>query len=594
MHIAPESLATFVKAIEDDDHAEVRRKFGAETEVRGYLDGAGVPWAKPLVTFAKTPEMVDTLLDLGASVDRVTEWWAPGFGVIAGVETAVGERLLERGATATIHALCGLGLAGRVRAALDEKPELLEQKGGDGGRPLHFARTVEVAKLLVERGAELDPRDDDHDSRPVQWLVDHCKDVCRFLVERGATPDIFLAAALGDLPMTQRLVKEDPGCVEHWIGDHTEPFPGIGYQGRGGTIYQWTLAFNVSPHQIAAKHSHDAVFEFLWNHSPQRTRFLVACCSADRAAAEEIASENPDIVSELDADQQALLAKYCWETNADVDAVRLMLDLGFPLDATERNHGHSPIHNAAWGGYGDLVDLLLERGAKIDGRDPDYDSTPLGWAIHCCVTDGRHPEGEYGRVAKALLAAGSPFEATVYPCGNDDIDAALLPHLKKRLDGRAALGDGAGVEELLGSADAGEKSAALLAAAHAGHVGICKRLAESGADIHAKNRWQRNAVHVALQSGDAETVEYFVEQGVDVRLKNRFGAVTLHAAAYNGASPEVVELLLRRGADADVNCVNDWGAAPLDAARSCGEDAIAELLVAHGAKTAAEIKESSS
>ena len=45
-------------------------------------------------------------------------------------------------------------------------PALVNAKGGDGKRPLHYARTVEIAEFLLDRGAEIDALDDDHSSTP--------------------------------------------------------------------------------------------------------------------------------------------------------------------------------------------------------------------------------------------------------------------------------------------------------------------------------------------------------------------------------------------------------------------------------------------
>ena len=69
-----------------------------------------------------------------------------------------------------------------------------------------------------------------------------------------------------------------------------------------------------------------------------------------RTDAERIAAENPGIVANLQGEDLELLACYCWETNVNPEAVRLMLDLGFPIDHPETRHAYSPLHNAAWGG----------------------------------------------------------------------------------------------------------------------------------------------------------------------------------------------------------------------------------------------------
>jgi hypothetical protein len=56
------------------------------------------------------------------------------------------------------------------------------------------------------------------------------------------------------------------------------------------------------------------------------------------------------------------------------------------------------------------VDLLIERGHPVDIVDPRYHATPLGFAIHDCLVEKRHPEGEFAKIVKSLLDAGSPSD----------------------------------------------------------------------------------------------------------------------------------------------------------------------------------------
>ena len=102
-----------------------------------------------------------------------------------------------------------------------------------------------------------------------------------------------------------------------------------------------------------------------------------------------------------------------------------MLDLGFPVAHPERSHGYTPLHNAAWAGSGDMVELLIARGHPVDIRDPGHDATPLGWALYDCLVEKRHPEGEFARVVKALLEAGSPLKGVEYPTGDAAVDEVL-------------------------------------------------------------------------------------------------------------------------------------------------------------------------
>ena len=355
------------------------------------------------------------------------EFWAAGFGT-DDVPVEVARLLVERGAPLTVHAAAGFGFSDRLAAMLDRDAGLVHAKGGDGCTPLHFARDVKTARLLVERGAEIDARDDDHRSTPAQWRIGKAPEVSRLLLEMGATPDIFLAAALGDRALAEKLIAADPACVGYRIGKRPT-FPPIGHDGGGGTILQWTLAFNSYAHQVALLKGHQALFDYLYERSEVQTRLLVSCVLARRAEAEAIVREYPGMVQRLtDADLQ-LLPLYCWETNTNYEAVRLMLDLGFPIGQIDRHHGYTALHNAAWSGNAALVDLLLERGAAVDVVDPRYEATPLGYAIHDCVVEKRHPEGEFTKVVESLMKAGSRVDMRYFPTGDQGLDEVIARYL---------------------------------------------------------------------------------------------------------------------------------------------------------------------
>ncbi len=317
-----------------------------------------------------------------------------------------------------------LGLTDLLQSRLRADPGLVHAKGGDGCTPLHFARDIPTARLLVGSGAQIDARDEDHDSTPAQWLIGDAPEIARWLLDQGTTPDIFLASALGDRPMAEKLIAANPACLSQWIGRGPD-FPPLGHNGRGGTIYQWTLGFNSFPHQIALKKGHADLFEFLCASSGPVTQFLVCCLLARREQAQSILSRMPGLIASLDAIDLELPARYCWETNLDDDVVRLMLDLGFPVAQPESSHGFTPLHNAAWAGAADLVELLLQRGHPTNIKDPRYHSTPLNWALHDCLNEKRHPEGDFVRVVQLLIDAGSPLDGVEFPTGHEAIDEVL-------------------------------------------------------------------------------------------------------------------------------------------------------------------------
>lgn len=82
------------------------------------------------------------------------------------------------------------------------------------------------------------------------------------------------------------------------------------------------------------------------------------------------------------------------------EVVRLMLDAGEDPDRFNPDGYHSgatPLHHAAYQGHRGVVELLIERGARLDIRDTSYHGTPLGWAEH----GGQHEIAEFLRVAQS-------------------------------------------------------------------------------------------------------------------------------------------------------------------------------------------------
>jgi hypothetical protein len=73
-----------------------------------------------------------------------------------------------------------------------------------------------------------------------------------------------------------------------------------------------------------------------------------------------------------------------------VEIVRLLLDAGEDPNRYNPVGGHShatPLHTAAGSGYGEVVRLLVERGARLDVKDILWQATPADWAKHAGRTE---------------------------------------------------------------------------------------------------------------------------------------------------------------------------------------------------------------
>ena len=61
--------------------------------------------------------------------------------------------------------------------------------------------------------------------------------------------------------------------------------------------------------------------------------------------------------------------------------VEILLEAGADVNTLDRR-GATPLHHAAGEGRGDIVRLLLARGANPSYRDDGWEATPLDWAQH--------------------------------------------------------------------------------------------------------------------------------------------------------------------------------------------------------------------
>jgi ankyrin repeat protein len=410
-----------------EQHAEVRAAVNAPI---GHFD------SRPVMAAARNLPLLDLLLAHGADINLKSAWWAGGFGVLeSDLTPPQAAALIARGATVDVWAAAHLGMFDRLRELVENDRALVHARGGDGKTPLHYTKTVEMARYLIERGADVNARDVDHESTPAQYLCRDAPEVARFLIGSGATVDIFMAVALRNRPLVDRCLQENPGTIDSRInegryrvrhdGAHPSTPEAIG-NGRGD-IYRWVLGHYLTPVEVASHLGyHEIVDQLLARASPSQ-RLLAACALADRATATQLVAEHPGIVSSLTAAQQRMVAyRAYWN---DTAAVALMVDLGFDTRLVGHDNGDA-LHWAAFLGNADMVRVLLARSPAIGVRDAGYGGTPLGWCVYGSMHGEKRKTGAFAEVARLLIDAGEAVEPAMLPTGRDDVDEILRAGLK--------------------------------------------------------------------------------------------------------------------------------------------------------------------
>jgi hypothetical protein len=323
---------------------------------------------------------------------------AAGIDVGAAVEQQIGdfrgpsvvERLLA-------VAAARLGWVKELTELLDADPALVHARGGDGKQPLHDARTPEIADLLLDRGADIDARCVDHNTTPAQYALVDRPAVCRRLLARDASADVFMAARLDEPKLLARLLDENPAAADARIN-----FPGYAPV-PPGHIYCWSLGWYRSPFVVANTTGGDCAILLAQRTSP-KTLFIDGLLFGAGVDVDALSAANPDLKASLSADDHRLLA-HAAHLRMD-DAFKRMLAMGFDPMAAGLDGG-TALHQACWTGAAELVDLLLKaRPWDLELRDPTHGSTPLGWALHGSA-HCRHPKGDYPLTVRRLLAAGA-------------------------------------------------------------------------------------------------------------------------------------------------------------------------------------------
>ena len=162
--------------------------------------------------------------------------------------------------------------------------------------------------------------------------------------------------------------------------------------------------------------------------------------------------------------------------------VQTELDKGVDVNA-KREDGSTPLHGAAEGGHGEIVELLITAGADLHATTVSMLGGG-GWIpLHSAARQGHRG------IVELLIEMGTDVN-TRDSAGKSTLHDAVLE----------------------------------------GHKGIVELLINKGADLNAKSGYFGTPLHVAGSMGHKEIAELLIANGADLNVQDGFGRTPLNAA----------------------------------------------------------------
>lgn len=276
------------------------------------------------------------------------------------------------------------------------------------------------------------------------------------------------------------------------------------------------------------------------------------------------------------------LAEWAIEQGADAVFLEILASYGAPFDTT-KNTRRTPLHRAAAEGRADLIETLLMQGIDINARDNDG-KTPLHIAteagnvamMRALVEKGANAVQRDNDIVTPLHIAADRGNVAA-------VDYLLtLPEVRVSINQHAAYTNGftpvmvaasknhvAVIERLaahgadLNQTD-NQNRHSLFIAAETGHVDAVRKLIALGADAGKdvlSNSNKSSAVHWIDEKHYKEILGLLVTAGANINAVDSNGQTALHRAC-DYTSKEKILALVQLGAD--VNGINNFGQRPID------------------------------
>lgn len=449
-----------------------------------------------------------------------------------------------------------MGLTEASKRGSEEMVKLLIEEGVEldaydswGYTALSLALEIDPAttlKLLIEAYADWDFNPKDMQAALRTSAVWGNDEMAKLLVEKGV--EIDAQDFLGNTALSFASRNGHLSTVKLLIENSAQIEPDL----RGETPRLALIE--------ASSHGHEAIVKFLLESGAEST----ACDYEGQTAISGASSRGQLAIVKLLIESGAQInpdakgsnpepALIKASMNGHVEVVRLLLERGANIE-TQAEDGRTPLIAASMAGHEKLARLLIEQRANVNAQDKDGKS-PLHRIMEYHRYEGfRVGDSLHESFTKLLLRNGATLDARDF---NGQTPLLIACKNAQREAQRLLVEQGANV-----NARDKQGNTPLFWACDslAGYArGVPLLLIEKGADVNAKTEQGETPLHRVCQSYRLKSGEklarVLIDKGADIHARDSEGSTPLHLAVISRLPLEfqlrVVKLLVEKGADID-------------------------------------------
>ena len=240
------------------------------------------------------------------------------------------------------------------------------------------------------------------------------------------------------------------------------------------------------------------------------------------------------------------------------------IDTKLDLEIDSSDNYNTPLATATLYGHIGLVKHLIERGADVNAKN-FYDRTALMYAV----------EGRYQQIIALLLANGADINAQD-KYGSTPLMWAIERGYTDIVNFLIQRGANLNLK------DKSHDQTALMLAVRKGYIDIVNIFLNDGADVNTKTDEGDTLLRMAISNEHPETALLLIQNGADVNFIEKASYITPLWLAAGRGQTQVVELLLKYGAD--LNAKDKCGRTPLKRAMLGQHAETVAFLISQGAK----------